>query len=127
MTLKVSIVILGLTLTFTWLGVSTAQPPATGHVLRVYTVTVLPEKRDQLSQIAANMIESISAAQGVLWFKVGTDATKGEVVGVMLWNSQSDLDAFLNSAARNAALERTSPLFHGEPSAKNYQVADTKK
>ena len=127
MTLKVSILILGLTLTLTWLGVSTAQPPATGQVLRVYTVTVLPEKRDQLPQIAANMTQSISAAEGVLWFKVGTDTIKGEVVGVMLWNSQSDLDTFLNSAARNASYERTSPLFQGEPSAKNYQVAETKK
>lgn len=119
--------ILSLTLTLTSLGVSTAEPQATGQVLRVYTVTVLPEKRDQISQIAANMAESISAAQGVLWFKVGTDATKGEVVGVMLWNSQSDLDAFLNSTSRNASYERTSPLFQGEPSAKNYHVAETKK
>jgi len=124
---KVFALMLALTLTTTWLGVNAVQSQETGQVLRVYTVTVLPEKRDQLPQIAANMIESISAAQGVLWFKVGTDTTKREVVGVMLWNSQSDLDAFLSSAARNAALERTSPLFQGEPSAKNYQVAEAKK
>ena len=127
MTVKLSILILSLTLTPTWIGVSAVQAQETEQVLRVYTVTVLPEERDQLPQIAANMIESISAAQGVLWFKVGTNKTKGEVVGVMLWNGQSALDAFLNSQARNAAYERTSSLFQGEPSAKNYQVAETKK
>lgn len=119
--------IVALIITVTWIGASAAQSSTPGQVLRVVTATVLPDKRDQTPQLVDEITQSLSAAKGVLWFKVGTDPVTGEIVGVQLWNSQAELDAFLKSAARNAGVERIRHLRQGEPSAKNYQVSEAKK
>ena len=119
--------ILALTLTATWLGGSAAQQPMTGQVLRVFTTTVLPAKRDQLPKIVEDTTQLLAAAKGLHWFKVGSDPATGEIVAVGLWNSQAEIDAFLKSDARKASIEKTRPLMQGEPSAKNYQVSEAKK
>jgi quinol monooxygenase YgiN len=106
---------------------SAAQHSATGQVLRVFTTIVLPDKRDQLPKIAEDLSPTIAAAKGVLWFKVGSDATTGEIVVVSLWSSQAEIEAFLKSDVRKASIEKTRPLMQGEPSAKNYQVSEAKK
>ena len=124
MTQKVSVLMLALTLTATWLGISAAQQPATGQMLRVFTTTVAAANRDQVIE---GITQSLAAAQGVLWFKVGTDAATGEVLAVALWSSQAAIDAFLSSDERSAAYEKTRPLMQGEPSGKNYSVAAAKK
>ena len=51
MTQKLFALMLVLTITVTWIGISAAQHPAPGQVLRVFTTTVLPDKRDQLPKI----------------------------------------------------------------------------
>ena len=124
---KLYALMLALTITVTWIGMSAAQHPATGQVLRVFTTTVLPDKRDQLPKIVEDVSRTIAAAKGVLWFKVGSDATTGEIVVVALWSSQAEIDAFLKSDARKAFNEKIRPLMQGEPSAKNYQVSEAKK
>jgi quinol monooxygenase YgiN len=127
MTQKLCAFMLALTLTITWLGVSAAQQPATGHVLRVLTTTTLPDKRDQLPKVVAEIMQVLATTQGIQWFKVGSDNATGEIVSVTLWNSQAAVDAFLTSDARKTLNEKIRPLMQGEPSIKIYQVADTKK
>jgi quinol monooxygenase YgiN len=105
---------------------SAAQHP-TGQVLRVFTTTVLPDKRDQLPKIVEEMTQLLAATKGLHWFKVGSDPATGEIVAVGLWNSQADLDAFVKSDARKSSVEKTRLLMQGEPSAKNYHVAEAKK
>jgi quinol monooxygenase YgiN len=118
--------ILALTITVTWISMSAAQP-ATGQVLRVFTTTVLPDKRDQLPKLVEDLSRTIAAAKGVLWFKVGSDLATGEIVVVSQWGSQAEIEAFLKSDARKASIEKTRPLMQGEPTAKNYHVAEAKK
>ena len=127
MTEKLCILILALTLTITWLGKSAAQQPATGQVLRVLTTTTLPDKRDQLPKVVAEITQVLATTQGIQWFKVGSDNATGEIVSVTLWNNQAAVDAFLTSDARKTLNEKIRPLMQGEPSIKIYQVADTKK
>jgi quinol monooxygenase YgiN len=119
--------LLALTTSFVWIGVSAAQQPATGQVLRVFTATVLPDKREQLPKIVDDVTQLLAATKGILWFKVGSDPATGEYVAVALWNSQADIDAFLKSDARKSSIEKTRPLMQGEPSAKNYHVTEAKK
>jgi quinol monooxygenase YgiN len=124
---KLFALMLALTITVTWIGMSAAQHPATRQVLRVFTTTVLPDKRDQLPEVVENVSRTIAAAKGVLWFKVGSDPATGEIVVVSLWSNQAEIDAFLKTDARKASIEKTRPLVQGEPSAKNYQVSEAKK
>ena len=119
--------VLALTLTATWLGVSAAQSSTPGQVLRVYTTSVLPEKRDQLPTVVNEMTQLLAATKGIQWFKVGSDPATGEIVSVTLWNSQADIDAFLKSDARKASVEKNRPLTKGDPTAKHYQVSEGKK
>jgi quinol monooxygenase YgiN len=119
--------VLALTLTATWLGVSAAQSSTPGQVLRVYTTSVLPDKRDQLPTVVNEMTQLLAATKGIQWFKVGSDPATGEIVSVTLWNSQADIDAFLKSDARKASVEKNRPLTKGDPTAKNYQVSEAKK
>jgi quinol monooxygenase YgiN len=124
---KVFVLMLALTMTVTWIGRSAAQHSVTGQVLRVLTTTVLPDKRDQLPKIVDELTQLVTAAKGLHWFKVGSDPATGEIVVVALWNSQADIDAFVKSDARKSFVEKTRPLMQGEPSAKNYHVAEAKK
>ena len=74
--------ILALTITVTWISMSAAQQPMTGQVLRVSTFIVVPDKRDQLAQIAAGTAQLFAATKSILWFKVGSDPATGEVVSI---------------------------------------------
>ena len=127
MTQKLFALMLALIITVTWIGMSAAQHTATGQVLRVFTTTVLPDKRDQLPKIVDEMTQLLAATKAIHWFKVGSDPATGEIVAVMLWNSQADIDAFVKSDARKSFVEKTRPLMQGEPSGKNYHVAAAKK
>ena len=124
---KVFALLFVLMLTVTWIGRSAAQPPATGQVLRVFTTTVLPDKRDQQPKIVADITQLLSATKGIQWFKVGWDAASGEIVAISLWSSRAEVDAFLKSDARKALNEKNRPLMQGEPIAKQYQVSEAKK
>jgi quinol monooxygenase YgiN len=124
---KVFALLLAVTMTATGVSISTAQPTATGQVLRVFTTTVLPEKRDQVPKIVEEITQLLAATKSIQWFKVGSDPATGEIAAVTLWNSQADLDAFVKSDARKALNEKNRPLTRGEPAAKNYHVAETKK
>ena len=124
---KLFALMLALTITATWIGGSAAQPPATGQVLRVYTTSVLPDKRDQLPKIVEDMTKLLAATKGISWFKVGSDPATGEIGAVMLWDSQAEMEAFVKSDARKAVNEKNRPLMQGEPTAKNYQVSEAKK
>ena len=124
---KLFTLMFALILTVTWVGTTAAQQPATGHVLRVFTTTVLPDKRDQQPKIAADITQLLSTTKGIQWFKVGSDPATGEIVAVTLWNSQAEIDAFLKSDARKALNEKNRPLMQGEPIAKQYQVSEAKK
>src|SRR4249920_1498710 len=99
MTQKVFALLFALILTVTWIGISAAQHPATGQVLRVLTTTALPDKRDQLPKIVADITQVLAATKGIQWFKVGSDPATGEIVSVTLWNSQAEVDAFFKSDA----------------------------
>jgi quinol monooxygenase YgiN len=118
---------LALTLTVTWIGRSAAQSSAHGHLLRVLTTTVSPEKRDQLPQIVAQIRQLLADTKGIQWFRVGTDPATGEIASVTLWNNQADIDAFMNSDARKAFNEKIRPLMQGEPTIKQYQVSAAKQ
>ena len=120
---KVFALLLAFAVTVTWIGMSAAQHQATGQVLRVYTATVLPDKRDQLPKIVDDFVQLLATTKGLQWFKVGSDAATGEIVSVTLWNSQAEIEAFLKSDARKASVEKNRPLMQGEPTAKNYQVS----
>jgi quinol monooxygenase YgiN len=124
---KIFVLIVALTILATWSGKSAAQPPTTGHVLRVLTTTVMPDKRDQLPKVVAEITQVLATTKGIQWFKVGLDPATGEIVSVTLWNSQATVEAFLNSDARKTLTEKIRPLMQGEPSVKIYQVVDTKK
>ena len=127
MTQKLFTLMFALIITVTWVGMTAAQQPATGQVLRVFTTTVLPDKRDQQSKIVADITQLLSATKGIQWFKVGSDAATGEIAAVTLWNSQAEVDAFLKSDARKALNEKNRPLMQGEPTAKQYHVSEVKK
>ncbi len=127
MTQKLCTLILALTLTIMWLGKSAAQQPATGQVLRVFTTIVSPDKRDQQPKTVADITQLLATTKGIQWFKVGSDPATGEIVAVMLWTNPAEMEAFLKSDVRKALNEKNRPLMQGEPTAKNYQVADTKK
>jgi quinol monooxygenase YgiN len=127
MTQKVFALLFALMVMVTWLGMSAAQQPATGQVLRVFTTTVSPDKRDQLPKIVADITQLLAATKGLPWFKAGSDPATGEIVAVTLWNSQAEVDAFLKSDARKALNEKNRPLMQGEPTAKQYQVSEAKK
>jgi len=127
MTQKLFALMLALILTAAWIGLSTAQQPATGQVLRVFTTAVSPDKRDQLPKIVADITQLLASTKGLPWFKVGSDSATGEIVAVTLWNSQVEIEAFLKSDARKALNEKNRPLMQGEPTAKNYQVSEAKK
>jgi quinol monooxygenase YgiN len=127
MTQKLCALLLTLIITAAWLGKSVAQQPQTSHVLRVYTTSVLPEKRDQLPTVVHEMTQLLAATKAIQWFTVGSDPATGEIVAVTLWKSQADIDAFLTSEARKAAVEKTKALTKGDPTAKYYQVMETKK
>ena len=124
---KLFALMLALTITLTWIGRSVAQHPATGQVLRVFTTTVLPDKRDQLPKIVGDIKQLLAATKGIQWFKVGSDATTGEIVAVTLWNSQAEMEAFVKSDARKALNEKNRPLMQGEATTKHYQVSEAKK
>jgi quinol monooxygenase YgiN len=124
---KLFALMLALTITVTGIGMSAAQHPATGQVLRVFTTTVSPDKRDQLPKIVADITRLLAATKGIQWFKVGSDATSGEIAAVTLWDSRAEIDAFLKSDARKALNEKNRPLMQGEPTAKQYQVSGAKK
>ena len=124
---KIFVLLFALIITATSIGMSAAQQPTTGQVLRVFTTTVLPDKRDQQPKIVADITQLLSATKGLQWFKVGTDVATGEIVAVTLWNSQAEVDAFLKSDARKALNEKNRPLMQGEPIAKQYQVSEAKK
>ena len=124
---KVFALLFALILTVTWIGISAAQHPATGQVLRVLTTTALPDKRDQLPKIVADITQVLAATKGIQWFKVGSDPATGEIVSVTLWNSQAEVDAFFKSDARKALNEKIRPLMKGEPTIKQYQVSEVKK
>ena len=124
---KLFALMLALTITVTWIGMSAAQHPATGQVLRVLTTTVLPDKRDQLPKIVDDITQLLVATKGIHWFKVGSDPATGEIVSVTLWNSQAEMEAFVKSDARKAFTEKIRPLMQGEPTAKPYQVSEAKK
>ncbi len=124
---KLFALMLAFTFMVTWIAMSTAQHPATGQVLRVFTTTVLPDKRDQQPKIVEGMTQLLAAAKGIQWFKVGSDPATGEIVAVTLWNSQAEIEAFLKSDARKALNEKNRPLMQEEPTAKNYQVSEAKK
>ena len=124
---KVFAFLLALTISSAWLGVSAAQQPMTGHVLRVFTTTALPDKREQLPKIVEDITQLLAATKGIHWFKVGSDSTSGEIVAVTLWNSQAEIDAFLKSDARKALNEKNRPLMQGEPTTKSYHVTEAKK
>jgi quinol monooxygenase YgiN len=96
-------------------------------VLRVFTTTVSPDKRDQLPKIVEDMTKLLAATKGISWFKVGSDPATGEIGAVTLWDSQAEMEAFVKSDARKAVNEKNRPLMQGEPSAKNYQVSEAKK
>lgn len=122
----VFVLVLALTVTAVWSSRGTAKPAKTGPVLRILTATMLPDKRDQLSQTTAEVTQVLKTAKGVRWFKIGADQATGESVVVALWNNQAELDAFVNSDARKALVEKIGPLQQGEPSRKNYQVPKAK-
>ena len=124
---KVFAFLLALTISSMWLGVSAAQQPMAGHVLRVFTTTVSPDKRDQQPKTVADITQLLATTKGIQWFKVGSDPATGEIVAVTLWNSQAEIDAFLKSDARKALNEKNRPLMQGEPTAKNYHVTEAKK
>ena len=126
MTQKIFVLILALAVTAMWSGRSAAQQPVTGHVLRILTTTALPDKRDQLPKITADITQVLAATKGIQWFKVGSDPATGEMASVTLWNSQAEVDVFLKSDARKVLNEKIRPLMQGEPSTKIYQAADTK-
>jgi heme-degrading monooxygenase HmoA len=119
--------VLALTLTATWLGVSAAQSSTPGQVLRVFTATASPDKRDQASQFVDEGNKLFAATKEVQWFKLGYNSATGEIVSVSLWNSQAEAEAFAKSAARNATIEKTRALIQGEPSVKIYHVSEAKK
>ena len=119
--------LLALTISPVWLGVSAAQQPMAGHVLRVFTTTVSPDKRDQQPKTVADITQLLATTKGIQWFKVESDPATGEIVAVTLWNSQAEIDAFLKSDARKALNEKNRPLMQGEPTAKNYHVTEAKK
>jgi quinol monooxygenase YgiN len=127
MTHKLFTLMFALIITVTWLGMSAAQQSATGQVLRVFTTTMLPDKRDQQPKVVADITQLLAATKDIQWFKVGSDAATGEIVAVTLWNSQAEIDAFLKSDARKALNEKNRPLMQGESTAKNYQVSEAKK
>ncbi len=124
---KLFALLLALIITVTWIGMSAAQYPASGQVLRVFTTTVSPDKRDQLPKIVEDMTKLLAATKGISWFKVGSDPATGEIGAVTLWDSQAEMEAFVKSDARKAVNEKNRPLMQGEPSAKNYQVSEAKK
>ncbi len=124
---KLFALMLALIITVTWIGMSAAQHPASGQVLRVFTTTVLPDKRDQQPKAVEDITQLLAATKGIHWFKVGSDPATGEIVVVMLWNSQAEMEAFVKSDARKALNEKNRPLMQGEPTAKNYQVSEAKK
>ena len=99
---KVFALMLALTMSVAWIGNERRATPATGQVLRVFTTTVLPDKREQLPKIVDDITQLLAATKGIHWFKVGSDPATGEIVAVTLWNSQAEIDAFVKSDARKA-------------------------
>ncbi len=120
-------VILALVIPVAWIGISYAQQSA-GPILRIVTYKAAPGKQEQLLKGADEDIPKMYAGKkGLQWYKIYYDPSSGEMGTVTIWDSQADVDAFMNSDARKATVEKYKSLIQGDISTKVYQVYEPKK
>jgi len=105
-------------------GTQMGPQAGTGQILRIVTLTIAPDKQEQLDNIRDEANTAYNAARGLQWVKFFSDPSSGTRGSVSLWSSRSDLDAFLNSDAYKKVLEKLKPLIQGDLSSKVYQVEE---
>ena len=116
-----------LVIALTWIGMSYAQESA-GPVLRILTYQAAAGKQEELMKFTGEEVPKLYAgAKGLQWYKIYYDPSAREFGTITIWDSQADMDAFTESDARGAAVEKMKPLIEGDPSAKVYQVYEPKK
>ena len=106
-----------------WFAVSASAEP----VMRVVTFTAGPGTQAKIFPIADEANKVYTAAKGLQWVKFWFDPFSGEYGGASLWDSYADVEAFLNSDAYRAQIEKLRPFVRGVISDKVYQVYEPKK
>jgi heme-degrading monooxygenase HmoA len=124
---KSLLVILGLVITVVWIGTSYAQESA-GPILRILTYKAAPGKQEELLKATGeDVLKLYAGRKGLQWYRIYYDPSSGEMGTVTIWDSQTDIDAFVKSDARKATVEKRRSLIQGDISTKVYQVYEPKK
>ena len=99
-----------------------ALPAFAEEVLRYISFTVAgPEHAKELDKLAPAKI--YAGAKGLVWVKFFNDPSTAERGSVSLWNSRTDMDAFLNSDAYKALFPgKVKPHVKGEITVKVHPV-----
>ncbi len=124
---KSLVVILGLIIAAAWIATSYAQE-SEGHILRIVTYKAKPGKQDQLLKSSGEDVAKMYFGRpGLKWYKIYYDPSSGEIGTVTIWDRQADIDAFMKSDERKAAVKKYKPMISGDISTKVYQIYEQKK
>lgn len=124
---KLLVVILCLIIAAAGIATSYAQQSA-GPILRIVTYKATPGKQEQLLKSSAEDVAKMYFGRpGLKWYKIYYDPSSGEIGTVTIWESQADIDKFMKSDERNAAVKKYKPMILGDISTKVYQVYEPKK
>jgi quinol monooxygenase YgiN len=124
---KSLVVILGLIIGVAWIGTSYSQE-SSGPVLRILSYKALPGKQEELLKASGEDIPKLYAGRkGLQWYRIYYDPSSGEMGTVTVWDSHADVDAFMESDAREAVVEKYKPMIQGDISSRVYQVYEPKK
>jgi quinol monooxygenase YgiN len=124
---KSLVVIQGLIIAAAWIATSYAQQ-FEGPILRIVTYKAKPGIQDQLLKSSAEDVAKMYFGRpGLKWYKIYYDPSSGEIGTVTIWESQADIDTFMKSDERKAAVKKYKPMIQGDISTKIYRVYEPKK
>ncbi len=124
---KLLAVILALVPTVVWLEMSYAEQSA-GPVLRILTYKAAPGKQEQLLKATGeDVLKLYAGRKGLQWYRIYYDPSSSEIGTVTIWDNQVDIDDFMKSDERKAAVEKSKSLIEGDITTKVYQLYEPKK
>ena len=124
---KLLAVILALLISLVWIEMSYAEQSA-GPILRILSYKAAPDKQEQLLKATSeDVLKLYAGRKGLQWYRIYYDPSSSEMGTVTIWDNQADIDAFMKSDERKAAVEKSKSLIQGDISTKVYQVYEPKK
>ncbi len=120
---------LWVTLFLVIIGVLSNIPIANAQqVIVINSYHELPGKEIQLSQVLDDVIiKKLAKVNGLEWMKFFYDPATGERGSVLLWKSQADWNAYLNSDLRKEFVSKMKPLLKGIISSTSHPVYEPRK